>query len=94
MNKKQWIVHYAKNADSLNTIDLYSDKFVNAYINEFNPNVVYYEYGTPYVPELKKLLVELYKEGLLNRYRNYVPHYCKNDGYPKWFYVYFYDKGV
>lgn len=39
------------------------------------------------VPELGRLLAELYKENKVGRYR----HYCENwqDGYPKWFYVYY-----
>lgn len=34
-----------------------------------------------------RLLAKLYKENKVGRYR----HYCENwqDGYPKWFYVYY-----
>lgn len=41
----------------------------------------------PKVPELGRLLAELYKENKVGRYR----HCCKNwqDGYPKWFYIYY-----
>lgn len=46
-----------------------------------------YTYGAPKVPEIGKLLAELYKENKVSRYR----HYCEicEDGYPKWFYIYF-----
>jgi hypothetical protein len=69
-------------------IDIVAENFVNAYINEFNPKIVeWYPYGTPKVPEISRLLAELYKENKIRRYRQY----CKiwQDGYPKWFYVYF-----
>ena len=65
-------------------IDIVSENFVN----EFNPKIVeWYLYGTPKVPEIGRLLAELYKENKISRYRQY----CKiwQDGYPKWFYVYF-----
>ena len=63
-------------------IDIVAENFVNAYINELNPKIVeWYSYGTPKVPEIGKLLAELYKENKVNRYR----HYCEihQDGYPK-----------
>ncbi len=69
-------------------IDAVSENFVNAYINEFNSKVAeWYLYGVPKVPEIGRLLAELYKENKVSRYR----HHCKvwQDGYPKWFYVYF-----
>lgn len=69
-------------------IDVVSENFVNAYINEFNPKIVeWYLYGVPKVPKIGRLLAELYKENKISRYRQY----CKiwKDGYPKWFYVYF-----
>ncbi len=69
-------------------IDVVSENFVNAYINEFNPKIVeWYLYGTPKVPEIGKLLAELYKKNKIDRYR----YCCKiwQDGYPKWFYIYF-----
>jgi hypothetical protein len=69
-------------------IDVVAENFVNAYINEFNPKIIeWYSYGTPKVPEIGKLLAESYKENKIGRYR----HYCEiwQDGYPKWFYIYF-----
>ena len=69
-------------------IDVVAEDFVNAYINKFNPKIIEcYPYGAPKVPELGRLLAELYKENKVSRYR----YYCENwqDGYPKWFYVYF-----
>lgn len=69
-------------------IDVVSENFVNAYINEFNPKIVeWYLYGAPKVPEIGMLLAELYKENKVSRYR----HYCEfwQDGYPRWFYIYF-----
>ena len=56
-------------------IDVVSENFVNAYINEFNPKIIeWYLYGTP-------------KENKISRYRQYCEIW--QDGYPKWFYVYF-----
>ena len=69
-------------------IDVVSEEFVLAYIDKFNPKIIeWYPYGAPKVPEIGKLLAELYKENKVSRYR----HYCEicEDGYPKWFYIYF-----
>lgn len=85
--KKQWILDYMlQHSDEF--IDVFSENFVNAYIYQFDPQIIeYYPYGTPKVPELGRLLSELYKENKVSRYR----HYCENwqDGYPRWFYSYF-----
>lgn len=86
-DKKQWILDYIlwhKNE----SVDVVSENFVNAYVNKFNPKIVeWYPYGAPMVPELGRLLAELYKENKVGRYR----HYCESwqDGYPKWFYIYY-----
>lgn len=85
--KKQWILEYmSQHKDE--KIDIFAEPFVNSYIEKFSPNIIeWYLYGSPKVPELSKLLAELYKEDKVNRYR----HYCEihQDGYPKWFYIYF-----
>ena len=68
-------------------IDVVSEEFVLAYIDKFNPKIIeWYPYGSPKVPEIGKLLAELYKENKVSRYR----HHCKiwKDGYPRWFYIY------
>lgn len=86
-NKKQWIIEYMQHNKN-EFIDIVAENFVNAYINEFNPKIVeWYFYGTPKVPEIGRSLAELYKENKISRYRQY----CRiwQDGYPKWFYVYF-----
>lgn len=86
-NKKQWILGYmSQNKDE--PVDIVAESFVNAYIDRFHPRIVeWYPYGAPKVPELGRLLAELYKENKVGRYR----YNCKNwqDGYPKWFYVYY-----
>ena len=69
-------------------VDVASESFVNAYVDRFNPETVEWSsYGAPKVSELGRLLAKLYKENKVGRYR----HYCENwqDGYPKWFYVYY-----
>ena len=69
-------------------IDVVADDFVNAYIHAFNPKTVeWYPYGAPKVPEIGRLLAELYKENKICRYRRYCEIW--KDGYRKWFYVYF-----
>lgn len=84
---KQWILKYmSEHQDEF--IDVMTEKFVLAYVKEFNPEVIeWYPYGSPKVPEIGKLLTELYKEDKVGRYR----HYCKiwQDGYPRWFYIYY-----
>lgn len=72
-DKKQWILKYmSQHKDEC--IDVLSENFVNAYINEFHPKIVeWYLYGAPKVHEIGMLLAELYKENKVSRYR----HYCK-----------------
>lgn len=86
-NKKQWILGYMlQHKDE--SVDVVSESFVNAYVDRFNPETVEWSsYSAPKVSELGRLLVKLYKENKVGRYR----HYCENwqDGYPKWFYVYY-----
>lgn len=86
-NKKQWILGYMlQHKDE--PVDVVSESFVNAYVDRFNPETVeWFSYGAPKVSELGRLLAKLYKENKVGRYR----HYCENwqDGYPKWFYVYY-----
>lgn len=60
---------------------------MNAFVDEFSPVITeQYVYGAPKVPEINKLLAELYKEGKVWRYRHYCDRY--QDGYPRWFYIY------
>lgn len=85
-DKKQWILKYMTEHRN-EFIDITAENFILAYIDKFKPNVIeIYPYGAPKVPEIGKLLAELYKENKVWRYR----HYCDNwqDGYPKWFYIY------
>ena len=86
-NKKQWILGYmSQHKDE--PVDIVAESFVNAYVNKFNPKrVEWYPYGAPKVPELGRLLAELYKDNKVGRFR----HCCENwqDGYPKWFYIYY-----
>lgn len=86
--KKEWIIDCAINNQDV-FIDITSEEFVEAYVEKFDPpDVLWQWYGAPTVPELKKLLAELYKEGKMSRYR----HYCDiwKDGFPRWFYIYKY----
>ena len=69
-------------------IDITAENFVFAYADEFKSNIIeVYPYGAPKIPEIGKLLAELYKENKVGRYR----HYCEiwQDGYPRWFYIYY-----
>jgi len=69
-------------------VDITEEEFVNVYVDKFDPKVIeWYPYGAPKVPEIGKLLAELYKENKVLRHR----HYCDiwQDGYPRWFYMYF-----
>lgn len=85
--KKQWIFEYMRTHQS-EFIDIVSEPFVLAYVKEFQPkNIEWHVYGAPKVPEIGKLLTELYKDGKVNRYRYVCDAY--RDGYPKWFYVYY-----
>lgn len=86
-DKKQWTLGYMSQHKN-EPIDVVTKSFVNAYVSKFSPKIVeWYPYGAPKVPELGRLLAELYKENKAGRYR----YYCENwqDGYPKWFYIYY-----
>lgn len=86
-DKKQWILKYMSEHKK-EFIDITAENFVFAYVDKFKPKVIeVYPYGAPKIPELGKLLAELYKENKICRYR----HYCENwrDGYPRWFYIYY-----
>lgn len=86
-DKKQWILKYMEEHRK-EFIDITAENFVFAYADEFKPNIIeVYPYGAPKIPEIGKLLAELYKENKVSRYR----HYCDNwqDGYPRWFYIYY-----
>lgn len=44
-------------------IDIFAEDFVKTFINKFEPkNISYYSYGTPKVPEIGKILTQLYNE--------------------------------
>lgn len=88
--KKEWILQFAKRYKGKMDweVDPFTENFVNAYIDKFNIKIVgFCPYGIPDVPEIKQLLVELYKENKLGRYRVYTPH--PDDGFPVWFYTYY-----
>lgn len=85
--KKQWILKYMEEHKD-EFIDITAENFILAYIDKFNPKLIeWYPYGSPKVHEIGKLLAELYKENKVGRNR----HYCKiwQDGYPRWFYIYY-----
>ena len=88
-DKKKWILEYMSDPEHKNHfIDITGEEFVSAYVDKFAPKVgEWYPYGVPKVPEIGKLLAELYKENKVHRRR----HYCDiwQDGYPRWFYIYF-----
>lgn len=47
-NKKEWILEYMN--DSGHFVDITEEKFANAYIDKFNPDVIeWYPYGAPKV---------------------------------------------
>lgn len=84
--KKKWILDYMS-AHKREFIDITAEKFVLAYVDAFNPKIIeWYVFGAPKVPEIGKLLAELYKENKVWRYRQYCDIW--QDGYPRWFYVY------
>ena len=86
-DKKQWILKYMTEHKK-EFIDITAEDFVLAYADKFNPNIIeVYSYGAPKIPEIGKLLAELYKENKVCRYR----YYCEiwRDGYPRWFYIYY-----
>lgn len=90
MNKQQkmeWILKYIHSSKQ-DHIDIFDFDFVDAYIKQCNPKKVKEQpYGADSVPELGRLLGDMYRAGLLDRVAIGLTH-C-HDGYPKWCYSYF-----
>jgi len=86
--KMWWILDYMADPEHKNEFfDITAEPFVNAYVNKFKPKIIeWYPYGAPKVPEIGKLLLLLYREDKVWRYRQYCEWY--QDGYPRWFYTY------
>lgn len=86
--KMQWILNYMADPEHKNEFfDITAEPIVNAYVDTFNPKIVeWYPYGAPKVPEIGELLLLLYREDKVWRYRQYCEWY--QDGYPRWFYTY------
>ena len=83
--KIDWVRDWLKQNNT--PVDILNSKFVDDYINEFNPSKVeILPFGANRCPELGKLLSWGYKNGYLNRGR--VSISCKEVGFPNWIYVY------
>ncbi|MBD8836204.1 hypothetical protein IFU39_00025 [Paenibacillus sp. CFBP 13594] len=81
--KEEWIKDYINKNGPVNILDV---EFVDAYINEFNPNHVIQPFGANGCKELGKMLSTLYNDNILNRSRISI-HGLGRD-YPIWVYVY------
>lgn len=85
--KMEWIINYIKKS-GCKSVDIFTVEFVNAYVQECKPKKVNPRmWGGDNVPELGRILSEMYKRGLL--WRTTMGAHYTQDGFPKWFYVYF-----
>lgn len=70
-------------------VDIVTEEFVDAYIEKFNPKRVGWQpYGAHQVPELGRLLGDMYRCNMLNRFTQGLSPISVADGFPKWVYVY------
>ncbi|PYE51511.1 hypothetical protein HUB98_05800 [Paenibacillus barcinonensis] len=81
--KEEWIKDYVEKNGPVNILDV---KFVDAYIDEFNPKHAIQPFGANKCKELGKMLSTLYNDNILNRSRISI-HGLGYD-YPNWVYVY------
>ena len=85
--KIDFILRYLKNKYNHYSVNILDFDFMSAYIEEFNPkNVKYHLYGSPTCKEVGKLLSDMYKQNLLDRYR--IGLSGMESGFPKWIYCY------
>ena len=92
-DKKQWLVKYLDDPTNQRVIgigvDILNYDFVLDYIEGVDlekSKWSFQPYGAHKVPELGKILSEMYKEGVLSRERAGIE--CGYAGMPKWVYIY------
>ena len=67
-------------------VNVLNSHFVNEYIEKFSPKYIPMPYGAHKVPELGKILSNMYRCHLLYRYIVGLQH--MESGFPKWIYTY------
>ena len=87
-DKQEWVLDYLSNS-RIPYVDITNEDFVNEYIQKFNPKKVGYQpYGADTVPELGRLLGDMHRCNMLNRFTQGLSPISVADGFPKWVYVY------
>lgn len=85
LNEKQkWILNWISSNDY--RVDIYNKKFIDDYIERFSPNYIPQPYGANKVPEVGRLLSDMYKKYYLTRSRVGLTE--MEVGFAKWVYVY------
>jgi hypothetical protein len=84
-DKQKWILKYV-NESTTHRVNIYNQQFVNDYIEEFKPKYYCQPFGANTVPELGRLLSDMYKKYYLLRSRIG----CQGgEGFAKWVYSYY-----
>ena len=83
--KEQWIIDFI-DKEPTKCVDILNMKFVDSYIERFNPKHKVCMYGANKCKELSMLLGNMYKKGILSRCTMGVEGV--GEGFPKWVYVY------
>jgi len=86
--KEEWIINYIQELGHIKVVDVLDEKFVNSYIDKFNPRYEVRMIGANKCKELSRLLSGMYKKGLLLRYGMGLKGGAWQDGFPKWVYCY------
>lgn len=84
--KMRWVQEYIQKLE-FGYVDIFDTVFVDAYIENCKPKkVIYQPWGANTVPELGRLLSEMYHSNILNRCT--IGLHYHEDGFPKWCYCY------
>lgn len=85
--KQEWILEYVNNS-ATGHVDIFNSEFVEWYIEKCKPKkIIFQPYGANTVPELGKILSEMYHGNLLDRCTIGLTQ-CYS-GFPKWCYSYY-----
>lgn len=85
--KIDFILRYLKNKYNRYTINVLDSDFMWSYIEEFNLKYAKWQpFGAPTCEEVGKLLSDMYKQNLLDRY--IIGLSGMESGFPKWIYCY------
>jgi len=83
--KQAWVMEYVQRHGHVDVLNVH---FVDAYIERFTPRkVIYQPYGAHKVPEIGRLLSNMFRANMLDRFPMGLQYLC-GMGFPRWVYCY------